>query len=132
MTPQVCLGAIYPKPAARASGKKGRFPHLKLAADLARQLGMVPSWPNLQIIRLAIESEAEYSEITIPQAAALIAQAAVEFTSPCGSVYRPPDWRDEVRAFKANRVDRFWFEDARWRTKAIYDTMLARLQRESA
>ena len=89
---------------------------------------MVSTWANLQTIRLAIESEAAYSDITVAQAAALITTAAMEFTGPGGNLYRPPDWRDQVRAFKANRIDRFWFEDSRWRMKSSYDRLLARLE----
>lgn len=118
---------MYRNSGVRSSGKSGGN-SLVLAADMARRLGMVPTWPNVQTIRLAIESEAEYSDITVTQAAAVIAQAAGEFTSPGGSLYRPPDWRDEVRAFKANRIDRFWFEDSRWRMKSSYDALLARLE----
>lgn len=129
-TPQVRLGALYRNSGAHSSGKTGES-SLTLAAEIARVVGMVPTWPNVQTIRLAIESEAEFSEISIAQAASLIAQAALEFTSPGGGLYTPPDWRDQVRAFKANRVDRFWFEDSRWRMKSIYGMLLARLE-ESA
>jgi hypothetical protein len=134
--PQVRLAEIYPKPGPQSSGKRGnisaassRSAALKLAADVARQLGMVRTWQNVQIIRLAIESEAEYSGITIPQAAALIAMAANDFT-----IVDPQRYSFQAAALlrKSNIVNRFWFEDALWRCKAAYDDMLVRLQRESA
>lgn len=100
---------------------------LQLAADLARQVGMVRTWPNLQTIRLAIESEAEHSGITVKHAAALIAMAANEF-SRCGDGVTFPDSLDRYVAFKENTVDRFWFEDARWRSKGSYLEFLSRLE----
>lgn len=128
--PDVCLGARYPNSEPRSSGKAVNSPALVLAAEIARALGMVPTWPNVQTIRLAIESEADFSGITVSQAAAILATAAHELNIS-GSLYTPPDWRDVHRAYKANRVDRFWFEDARWRMKPSYEAMIARLQ-ESA
>jgi hypothetical protein len=119
-------------PAVRSSGKVGknsasRIPRraLVLAADLARQIGMVPSWPNVEIIRMAIESEADYSGVTIGQAAALILQAANDFTS-----VDPQHYSFQAAALlrKSNIVNRFWFEDALWREKYAYLNMLARLK----
>src|SRR5579871_3356027 len=112
--PHVRLGAQYRNPDVRSSGKVG----LKWAAHVARQLGMVRTWSNLQTIRLAIESEAELSDIAVAEAAEVILRAAREHSQQ--SIYRPPsDW--EVRQiFRENSVDRFWFEDSRWRAKYTY------------
>jgi hypothetical protein len=90
---------------------------------------MVETWPNVQTIRLAIESEASYSEISVSQAAALIASAALEFT-----VVDPQHYTFQAAALlrKSNIVNRFWFEDGLWRYKITYQNMLARLQQESA
>lgn len=103
---------------------------IKLAADLARQVGMVRTWPNLQTIRLAIESEAEHSGITVSQAAALIAMAAQEWTRRSGLVCES-SW--EIREIaRENTIDRFWFEDARWRSKRTYAAFLLRLDNAGA
>jgi hypothetical protein len=103
---------------------------LKLAADLARQVGMVRTWPNLQTIRLAIESEAEQSEVSLNQAAALIAMAAHEWTAHprlrCLSAW------EEREIARVNTIDRFWFEDARWRSKSAYAAFLNRLNEAEA
>lgn len=90
---------------------------------------MVPTWPNLQTIRLAIESEAEYSELSQERAAALITAAACDFT-----LVDPQRCSFQAAALlrKSNVVNRFWFEDALWRYKAAYDRMLVYLQKESA
>lgn len=106
--------------------KSSRALGLKLAADLARQVGMVRTWPNLQTIRLAIESEAEQSEVSLNQAAALIAMAAQEQT--CHPQYRCLSGWEERELARVNTIDRFWFEDARWRSKGIYIITLARLE----
>ena len=89
---------------------------------------MVASWPNIQTIRLAIESEASYSEVSESQAAALIVAAALEFT-----VVNPERYTFQAAALlrKSNIVNRFWFEDALWRYKDAYNNMLARLQAEA-
>lgn len=123
------IAAIYPNSPARTSGKTGRFPHLKLAADVARQIGMVPTWPNVQTIRLAIECEAEFSEVSIANAAALIITAALDIT-----IVDPQHYSFQAAALlrKSNIVNRFWFEDALWRYKQAYQSMLWRLQQESA
>lgn len=79
---------------------------------------MVPTWPNVQTIRLAIESEAELLSVPIHHAAEVILQAAKEFSRADGYSC-PAEWqRREI--FRENSVDRFWFEDARWRSKAAY------------
>jgi hypothetical protein len=99
---------------------------LHLAADLARRIGMIRTWPNLQTIRIAIENEADDNSLTLDQAAALIAMAAQELSILSGPGLLP-DWRAQAREFKLNRVDRFWFEDGRWKDKEIYGEMLSRL-----
>ena len=83
----------------------------------------------MQTIRLAIESEAEYSGISLANAAALIAAAASEFT-----IVHPQDYSFQAAALlrKSNIVNRFWFEDALWRCKQAYQNLLVRLQEESA
>ncbi len=108
--------------------ENSRAAALKLAADLARLVGMVRTWPNLQTIRLAIESEADISEVTLQQAAALIAAAAQERTRRPD--YCPSSW--ELREiYRDNSIDRFWFEDARWRSKGAYAALLERLHAQS-
>ena len=98
---------------------------LTLAAELARQVGMPRTWPNVQTIRLAIESEADHSGITVNQAATVIAMAAQEWTARSGYSFLP-SW--EIREIvRVNTIDRFWFEDARWRAKGAYVVMLSRI-----
>ena len=101
-------------------------PAWTLAADLARLVRMTRTGPNLQAIQQAIESEAEDSGVTIQQAAALIAMAATQMTrGPQYSCSSSWEVREIVRE---NTVDRFWFEDARWRSKGAYTLALSRLQ----
>jgi len=100
---------------------------LKLAADLARQIGMTRTWPNLQTIRLAIEGEADFSGISINQAAAVITMAALQWTR-CGDGLTCPSSSERYMTLKDNTIDRFWFEDARWRNKGVYVAFLERLQ----
>lgn len=116
-TPQVRFDALYRNSGAHSSGKTGKK-SLTLAAEIARSVGMVRTWPNVQTIRLAIESEAEDRGIAIERAAALISHAAAEITP--FPLYTPAsDWN--VRQIqRLNDIDRFWFEDARWRAKASY------------
>jgi hypothetical protein len=102
---------------------------LPLAADLARQVGMVRTWSNVQIIRLAIESEAEDSNVSLAQAAALIAVAASE-QSHLPQYSCATSW-EEREFHRNNAIDRFWFEDARWRTKVSYWNLLERLKAEA-
>lgn len=89
---------------------------------------MVRSWPNLQTIRLAIESEADYSHLTIVEAAKVISTAALEFT-----IIEPERYSFQAAHLlrKSNVVNRFWFEDALWRYKPTYERLIAAL-RESA
>ena len=111
------MAAIYPNPSA-ASNEKVRSLALKLAAHIACQLGIVRTWPNLQTIRLAIESEAAASGVPIDAAADVIVRAAREQTRLPQYTFAAEWVRRET--YRENSVDRFWFEDARWRTKTAY------------
>lgn len=133
----VCLGAQYRNPDARSSGKavnpranSRRATSVQLAAHIARSVGMVRTWANLQTIRIAIESEAEYSDISISQSAALITSAAHELNS--GPSYSCLSSWEQTQLRKQNDVDRFWFEDARWRMKSSYWNLLERLREGAA
>lgn len=111
----------------RSSGKVRR--NFSLAVAIAQQVGMVPTWPNLQTIRLALEFESSDSEVSLAQAAALIVTAATE-VSPLASYSCPSAW--EIRqATRKNTIDRFWFEDARWRTKSSYWKLLDQTKAEA-
>jgi hypothetical protein len=93
---------------------------------------MVPTWPNVQTIRLAVESEAVHSGIAERQAAALIVTAAQEISPASGGGLVPPSKWEQRQAFRKNDIDRFWFEDARWRMKASYWKLLELLQAEAS
>jgi hypothetical protein len=114
--------------AVRSSEKVGRNSALPLAGQIARQLGMPESWPNVQAIKLAILAEAGYSDISIAQAAALIVSAAHDFT-----IVRPDRYNFQAAALlrKSNVINRFWFEDSLWRYKDAYHQLLHRLQQGS-
>jgi hypothetical protein len=81
-------------------------------------LGIVPTWPNLQTIRLAIETESALSHVSRAHVAEMLILAGKELSY--GSQYVcPAQW--EKREFsRLNTIDRFWFEDARWRDKFAY------------
>lgn len=111
---------------ARSSGKVGRFPGLTLAGVLAKHLGVVDSWPTVQIIRLAILREASLSQVSVAEAAEVILQAAKEITPR--PVYRCPSEWELREIYRLNSIDRFWFEDARWRNKDVYLEFRSRLQ----
>jgi len=89
---------------------------------------MPATWPNVQTVRLAIEAEAAFSEVSLSQAAALIVMAANNFTPVDASQY---SFQAAALLRKSNIVNRFWFEDALWRYKDAYNNMLARLQAEA-
>jgi hypothetical protein len=99
---------------------------LQLANDLVRKVGMTPTWPNIQTVRLAIRGEAEFSEISMEQAASVIGMAAKEW-SRGRYITCTPAW-EERELYRINTIDRFWFEDARWRNKNIYAEFMAQLQ----
>ncbi len=99
---------------------------LILAKKIARSLGMPETWPNLQTIRLAIECEASFSGVSPEDAAEVILKAAKEFV-PGPQHSRPSEWvRREL--WRANVVDRFWFEDTRWRGKNVYTEFRSRME----
>ena len=117
----------------RSSGNLGRIEgssHLVLAAQVARSVGMVESWPNVQVIRLAIEAETEFSQVSPGEAALVIIEAAREATRP--PVFSPPSPFESREIARLNQVDRFWFEDARWRMKIAYLEFLRRRDGEAA
>lgn len=131
----VCLGAQYRNPDARSSGKavdsranSRRATSVHLAAQIARRLALVRTWSNLQTIRLAIESEADLSDISVAEAARVILDAARELSY--GPSFRPPAEWEHREIFRENSVDRFWFEDARWRTKGSYLVFVADLRKQ--
>jgi hypothetical protein len=90
---------------------------------------MVPTWPNVQTIRLAIESEAEYSGISLESAAELIGVAARDV-----AIFDPQRYSFQAATLlrKSNIVNRFWFEDALWRYKDAYTNRLAQIQKDFA
>jgi DnaA N-terminal domain len=90
----------------------------KLAAQMALRLGMTRTWANVQTIRLAIESEASFSSVTHAEAAAIMLKAAREMTRQ--PLYDCPTQWECREIARANTVDRFWFEDVRWRMKGSY------------
>lgn len=94
-----------------------RYPHLPLAKKVARELGLVPTWPNLQVIRLAIDSEAAFSGAPAAEVALMLIRAANEFTIHRREQY---SYALQSRIAKTNSVDRFWFEDHRWRDKQAH------------
>lgn len=113
-------------PGARSSGKRD----FSLAAKVARELGLVPTWPNLQIIRLAIESEIlhlQFFRVRGDAVARMMIRAANE-----NSAMRYADWFERAKIYRSNCVDRFWFEDGRWREKIAYLDFLDELREQSA
>jgi hypothetical protein len=107
-------------PSARSSGKRA----IPLAAKVARELGVIPTWPNLQTIRLAIESQAEPCRATVSEIAEMLIRAGKEWTAAPQYVC-PSQWQKR-EIDRLNTVDRFWFEDARWRYKLAYAEFLER------
>src|ERR1700723_1261703 len=106
--PMSALNAIYPNPDERSSGKIGPD-CLVLAAAIARQVGLPETWPNVQTIKLAIQSEALKSDVHIVRAAGVILEAAKEIT-----IVNPERYSFQAAGVlrKSNIVNRFWFEDA--------------------
>jgi|SRR5690348_6417028 len=117
-------------PALRSSGKRGNRA-LPLAAKVARELGIVPTWPNLQTIRVALENEARRFRATVDEIAELFIRAGNEYSELPRYIFTS-DWKQRVIS-RANTIDRFWFEDARWRYKSAYQEFVAeRGEREQA
>lgn len=77
---------------------KERFP-LAVAAHVA--LAMVPSAANLDVVRRAIAREVELLKVLPTEVAEMLILAAKEEPGPLP-------------------VNRFWFEDSRWRSKDAY------------
>ena len=99
-----------------------------LAKQVALRVGLPASWPNVNVIAAAIELEAEACRVSADQAAEVIVSAAKERT--CGPRYDcPSDWERRMIA-RDNDVNRFWFEDGRWRFKFAYQNFRAELDRE--
>jgi hypothetical protein len=107
-------------PSARSSGKRA----IPLAAKVARELGVIPTWPNLQTIRLALESEATHYKATFAEIGEMFIRAGKEWTDP--PIYHCPSQWERREISRVNTVDRFWFEDARWRYKLAYAEFLER------
>jgi hypothetical protein len=121
----------------RSSGKNSRFSttrsdtrHLPLAAEVARKLGIIATWANVQTIRLAIESEAALTGVALLDVAEMIVRAGKEWTR--GSMYSCPSEFERREIFRLNAVDRFWFEDARWRSKDAYAEFCEQLRKNGA
>jgi hypothetical protein len=80
-------------------------------------------------VQAAIECEAFQSKVSLDQAADVILQAAREWTRFSGCSC-PAEWqRREVS--RLNTIDRFWFEDSRWTSKAVYAEFRAALRGEA-
>jgi hypothetical protein len=126
--------AAYRNSGVSASGKNGdgrsRSLAIKLASVLTRKAGLVSTWSNIQTVRIAIESEAGYSGTSLPDAANVILAAAQELTTTSGYDFTP-DW-ERRNYYRLNTIDRFWFEDARWRDKSVYMEWRAGLRRTEA
>jgi hypothetical protein len=86
--------------------------------DVARRVGMVATWPNLETIRVSIESEAEFSAISFNEALDLIL-ACASCPSLLPQYSAPAEW-EKREISRANTINRFWFEDALWRVKFPY------------
>ncbi len=72
---------------------------MQAALRIAEHLGLPKTFPNLRTIELAVECEAEYSDTPLEEAEQLIVAAAVN--TRIG-------------------INRFFFEDARWRETDLY------------
>jgi len=86
---------------------------LEAALEIMRQLHMVWSWPTMLTVAEAIRCEANCSNITPDLAARVILQSA-----------RVVNWMAGV--------NRFWFEDAKWRICRSYEEFRTRLQEANA
>lgn len=98
-----------------------------LAAEVARRVGLPATWPNVNTIQAAIELEADACGVPAEEAAEMLVSAATESTR--GPVYDcPSDWERRLLV-RDNEVNRFWFEDARWRIKFAYAEFRESLRR---
>jgi hypothetical protein len=94
--------------------------HVKvLAKKLAVRIYLPASWPNVNTIAAAIELVVMHANVTAEQAAELLFACARERTPR--PQYRPPAQWEEREISRVNTVDRFWFEDCRWRAKEAYE-----------
>jgi hypothetical protein len=110
------MSAIYPNTELTSSRKNRPSSALELARTVPRKLNLLPTWPLLQTIKLAIQTEARTSQVSLKEAAEVLLAAAQEFT------YVGIDTRFEARVLllKVNMVDIFWFIDSRWKHKSVY------------
>ena len=113
-------------PGARASGKRA-FP---LAAKVARRLRLVPTWPTLEAIHLAIESEAKHFRVSFDEIAEMFVRAGNEWSRLPEYQFASEWQRREI--FRLNQLDRFWFDDSRWRAKLAYQEFAAEHREQSA
>lgn len=102
--------------------------HVKvIAAEVAKRIYLPPSWPNVNVIAAAIDLVTFHANVSAEEAAELLIRCAAERT--IGSHYTPPSEWELREIFRENKVDRFWFEDARWKTKFAYAQFHERLDR---
>jgi hypothetical protein len=99
---------------------------MQAALRIARSVGLPATWPNLRTIEAALVCESEFSSISLPEAAEAILKAAREQTHR--PAYRiAADW-EAREIFRLNVIDRFWFEDGRWREKYAYAEFLSEVR----
>jgi hypothetical protein len=72
---------------------------MQAALRIAEHLGLPKTFPNVRTIELAVECEAEFTDLPIEEAEQLIVAAA---------------------AHTRISINRFFFEDARWRETELY------------
>lgn len=77
---------------------------LRLAKKVSSALGMVPTWPNLRTIEIALVFCSADQNVSLAEAADHIIECGRAFNE------RPP--RELLRYWPINR---FWFEDAKWK-----------------
>lgn len=98
--------------------------HVKvLAAEVARRIYLPATWPNVNTIAAAIDLVASWHEISPEEAVELLVRCAAERRRD--RQYTPPSEWEQRESFRENHVDRFWFEDARWKTKFAYAEFVA-------
>lgn len=77
-----------------------------------------------------MEDEALLSQAAPREVATMLICAGKELTQ--GPLYSPlSDWKQR-ELFRSNQVNRFWFEDARWREKFAYHEFRERRRKEIA
>jgi len=81
---------------------------LQLATQIAKTLGLPPSWPNLRTIEIALIFHAAQSDTSLQETAQTIIGCAREF-------YRlSPAKLKTLGIERYWPLNRFWFEDAIW------------------